>query len=92
MTVSARAQTLLVAVGQAVGSLVSLATIAWLARVMPASELGVYLYFVAAAAALEGLSDLGLRLHGVAALSSAGSPALRAGILDALWRLKDERA
>ena len=88
MTVSARAQTLLVAVGQAVGSLVSLATIAWLARVMPASELGVYLYFVAAAAALEGLSDLGLRLHGVAALSSAGSPALRAGILDALWRLK----
>jgi O-antigen/teichoic acid export membrane protein len=88
MQVTARSQTLLVAVGQVTGSLVGLVTVAWLARVMPATELGKYLYFVAAAAAIEGLSDLGLRLHGVAKLSAADSSGRRLDILNALWRLK----
>jgi len=88
MPPSARSQTLLVAIGQALSALVSLLTVAYLARSMPASELGMYLYFVAVAAALEGLSDLGLRLTGVASLSSATLPSSRRATLDSLWRLK----
>jgi len=88
MPPSARSQTLLVAIGQALSAGVSLLTVAWLARNMPASELGIYLYFVAVAASLEGLSDLGLRLTGVTSLSNAASPSARRATLDALWRLK----
>jgi O-antigen/teichoic acid export membrane protein len=81
-------QTVMVAAGQIASSLLALLLISMLARAFDPHDLGIYLYYVATATALEGLTDLGLRLRGVAALAAGTNSESRDRILDWLWLLK----
>jgi O-antigen/teichoic acid export membrane protein len=88
MPLTERVQTIVMGFGQLMSSLIALVFLAILARTVASNELGIYLYYMAFAGAVEGLSDIGLRLRGVSALSAAISLQQRAEIMGALWRLK----
>jgi O-antigen/teichoic acid export membrane protein len=78
----------IVALGQLLATGLGLAAVVILARRVEAGELGTYLYLVAVAAAIEGVSDAGLRFRGVALLSSSGGALSAHAFMSLLWRLK----
>jgi len=88
MSGTALARAKLLGVGQILSSLLSFVLVMVLSRRLVPADLGIYLYFVAVAAAFEGLSDLGLRFKGVVLLAQSVPPGGCGGLMDRLWLLK----
>lgn len=80
--------TLVVAAGQITASGLGLLALMILARRVDIGELGTYFYLLAIASAMEGLTDAGLRLRGLALLSSVGDPFRATDAMDLLWKMK----